>query len=404
MGLFGKKSVKKELKSFKKHVKHTLVRDDDILTVEQKSGLNEIITDLNKIDPSSVDKFKPILDKQSNRYSKFVPSKNFKLIREYVEIIVVAITVAFGIRALFIQPFKIPTGSMQPTLFGIHYVDKDVIPNIPQPLNYLLYSTQKAELTTERAGMLQTNYFPQSKRWVIFPWTTLDIGGVNYNLPGKRDNVLEYCLKPIGTKRSLYFPENYKVADGWLSQGDHLFVNRLIYHYTEPKRGDIVVFTTEQLREDTSGKPLSDVGFYYVKRLVGMSGDEMKIENDMLMVKSKGSDEFKPITSFEIEAFNRIYSGKGGYQGYSPVGRLSNGKVVKVPKNQYFMLGDNTNSSSDGRFWGFVPKRNIVGKAYFIFWPISRRWGFADQTPEMDQKTDIESSMAGAYTPQMRLQ
>ncbi len=59
-----------------------------------------------------------------------------------------------------------------------------------------------------------------------------------------------------------------------------------------------------------------------------------------------------------------------------------------VPEDSYFMMGDNSLNSLDSRFWGTVPSKNIVGKALFIFWPISRRWGLTDRAEPINIKTD----------------
>ena len=293
---------------------------------------------------------------------------------------------------------------MQPTLFGIHYVDKKVVPNIPQPINYALFSTLRAELITQREGSVE-GFYPPFTKMGIFPWSAVEIGGIKYELPGTRQKVMEYCFSPLpATSNSINLPADYPLANGWLSQGDHLFVNRFSYHFSDPKRGDIVVFTTENLKEDASGSPLSKVGFYYVKRLIGMPGDTLKIIKNKIYVKTKNSTKFVPITTFNITAINRIYSDKGGYQGHFAVGRLATGREVKVPKNSYFMLGDNSSFSADSRYWGFVPRRNIVGKALFVFWPFSRRWGIADDTSALQVPTVIKKDTMNAYIPAMRLQ
>ena len=378
MHIFNKnKKMKKDIKTFQKHVKNILIRDDDILSKDSKSKLGNIITELKNLsDNSAAGKkdYKKEFDGLKKSYEGVIPQKSWKIIREYTEIFIVALTVAFGVRALFVQPFKIPTSSMQPTLFGIHYVEKDVVPNFPQPLNFALYSTQRAQLKIERSGYLEGLYPSTSK--FLFPWTPFNIGGIRYEMPGSPTNVAEYVFKNGSLFRTL-FEAGETVVDGWVSQGDHLFVDRFSYHFIPPKRGDIVIFTTEGLHNDKNGEPLTDHGFYYVKRLVGMPGDTLKIINGVLNVKTLNSDKFKPITEFG-EVFKRMYSMKGGYQGYTAVGRLAEGKEVKVPLKYYFMLGDNTSVSADGRYWGFVPRANIVGKPLFVFWPFSRRWGLPD--------------------------
>ncbi len=401
---FKKRGVIKELKAFKKHVRNVLIRDDDILPENMKTQLRSIQSDLNSLSLNNSENLKESLNKLTAKFNKLLPPKSWKLVREYAEIIVVALTVAFGVRALYLQPFKIPTSSMQPTLFGIHYVDKKVIPNIPQPINYALYSTLRAELITEREGVIQ-GFYPPYTKYLIFPWSALEIGDIKYELPGTREKVAEYCFSPLPAKPGpIMLPKDYNLCNGWLSQGDHLFVNRFSYHFTGPKRGDIVVFTTENLRNDSNGEPLTKIGFYYVKRLIGMPGDTLKIVNNMIYVKTKDSSKFRPITDFKISAINRIYSDKGGYQGHLPVGRLAQGKEVKIPDGHYFMLGDNSSFSADSRYWGFVPKRNIVGKALFVFWPFSRRWGIADTKPAIDVPTVIKTNTMSKYIPAMRLQ
>ena len=388
MNFFKKNKLKKEIKHLRKFVNGILASDDDILYPKEKIELKSISDKLMALKYEGHEKAQAEYVDLLTRYTKIAPVKKFKIIREYAEIIVVALTVAFGIRALYLQPFKIPTSSMQPTLFGIHYVEKDAVPKtVPQPVNYLLYSTQRAKAVIEKEGKLE-GFFPPYNKFLIFPWTSMMIGDVKYNLPGDVHKVAEYCFNKY-MEVPTSFPVGYTICNGWLSEGDHLFVNRLAYHFMEPKRSDIVVFSTVGLKSDSNGEPLSNVGYYYVKRLVGMPGDTLKITDKELFVKVKGETEFKPITDFNIEAFNRIYSNKGGYQGYLPVGRLSADNEVVVPDKNYFMLGDNTLWSADSRYWGFVPRTNIVGKASFVFWPFTRRFGITDNKPPVDCPTTV---------------
>jgi signal peptidase I len=398
--IFKKKKIRKEIKSFQKHVKNVLARDNDILSEDTNNKLGNIITELkNLYGAASAGKKGNEIEfcKLKKSYEIIIPPKRWKLVREYTEIFIVALTVAFGVRALFVQPFKIPTSSMQPTLFGIHYVEKDVIPNISQPLNFALYSTERAKLEVERDGYLE-GFYPSTSKYFL-PQTSFNIGGMKYTMPGSATNVAEYAFKNGSVFRNLFIAGE-TICDGWLSQGDHIFVDRFSYHFIPPERGDIVVFTTEGLHNDSTGEALMDHGFYYVKRLVGMSNDILKIKDGMLCVKTKSSDGFKPITAFG-EKFKRIYSMKGGYQGYGAIGRLAEGKEVKVPSGYYFMLGDNTSVSADGRYWGFVPRANIVGKPLFVFWPFSRRWGIPDSKPPINVSTKLE---AASVNPTMNLQ
>lgn len=394
-----KRSLLKEIKAFKKYLKGKLKRDEDILAQNQREQVDSIVTELSKLekeDPGK-DETKTAYHQLYNKYKKAIPNKKFALLREYTEIFIVALTVAFGVRALYLQPFKIPTGSMQPTLFGIHYIKKDVVPDIPQPFNYALFSTQRAKAKIKKDGELK-GFYPPYNKLLFFPWTAFKIGGERYELPGTREQVKSYCFNNNPEK---YFEKGTTLCNGWLSNGDHLFVDRLSYHFIEPQRGDIVIFTTENIKKDKTGKPLSEIGFYYVKRLVGKPGDILQMKNDMLYVKPKNATRFLPITSLNPQAFNKIFSDKGGYQGYLPLGRLKSGRRVKVPPNSYFMLGDNTTWSADSRYWGFVPKENIIGKAFFVFWPFSKRWGIVDNVKPVEIESKVKKN---GKIPAMNLQ
>ncbi len=129
--------------------------------------------------------------------------------------------------------------------------------------------------------------------------------------------------------------------------------------------------------------------------------ETLKIVDNKLHVKSPGAAEFHPVTDFDITTFNRIYSGKGGYHGHLPRGRLASGLEVEIPKDSYFMLGDNSSHSSDSRYWGFVPRRNIVGRALLVFWPFSRRWGLVDRPDPIPESTTLLSNWS---IPAMRKQ
>lgn len=408
---------RREIEEIQKHLKYILHVNDDILAKSTKDKLSEIIAESDNVDPLDAEAASRFIERAPLRAAKILPKRRFSVLREYADIAAVAFTVAFGVRALFLQPFKIPTSSMQPTLFGIHYIaDRNTLPNLPGLLHYLLFSTQRAELTVKREGFFDPGSVVSYKRFVIFPRTRFNIAGITYDLPGEfnpgqsGDNIDKYCLH--GRQE---FKEGEVLCKGWLSLGDHLFVDRFTYHFREARRGDIVVFNTE-------GLPCCSSGYFYIKRLIGIPGDTIKILNSKVYIKAKGEEEFIPITDLDIKGIDRIYSWRGGYHGHLPVGAFSKsfgpkkireslafkikeslverkGGVVcklsssdleiKVPEDHYFMLGDNSANSWDSRYWGFVPRRNIVGRAFFIFWPFSRRWGLADTKDPLPVDTEF---------------
>jgi signal peptidase I len=377
LGKWKRRKRVEALKQFCSQLRHILHLNDDILVASTKDKVREIIAETEAVNPDNAEETEKFLERAPLRAVKILPRKPYPTLREYADILAVAFTVAFGARALYVQPFKIPTSSMQPTLFGIHYIaDKDTLPHLPGPLSYALYSAERADLTVKQSGELDGRSYHTFNKYILYPQTRFDIGGVDYELPGEVNHVQKYCLKG---RRD--FTKGEILADGWLSLGDHLFVDRYTYHFREPARGEIVVFNTE-------GLPCSASGYFYIKRLIGMPGDTLKIMNGMVHVKAKDRDKFVPITDFNVSAIDRIYSYKGGYHGHLPLGSLVDGQEVYVPEDSYFMMGDNTSNSSDSRMWGFVPRTNIVGKALFVFWPFSRRWGLADHEGPLQVPTN----------------
>jgi signal peptidase I len=170
------------------------------------------------------------------------------------------------------------------------------------------------------------------------------------------------------------------LARGVLLMGDHLFVDRVSFVMREPKRGEITVFVTDGIVA-ADGKSLG--GRYYIKRLMGMPGDTLKISDGKLYVKAAGSSEFVLLDNAAVPAMARVYDSDSGYHGYShhPGSTFlkSDNAVFKVPPGQYFMLGDNSRNSRDSRFWGTVPRANLIGPASLVWWPFSERWGTVDR-------------------------
>ena len=385
-----KQRQRKAIKELEHHVKTKTHIDDDILTEQQHSELGALVTDIQNIIPGN-ETFDQQLHDSWKNFKNIIPKKKYAIIREYADVLAVAIVVAFGIRAMFLQPFKIPTSSMQPTLFGIHYISdqNETLKRTPSLLEYPLYSARRAELTVKETDYLDQSSVRYFSKYLLFDYTSFNIGNVSYTLPGTPSKVFSY----------LHFPKHHsgpitkgmKLCNGWLSLGDHLFVDRFSMQLFGINRGDITVFNTEGIKS-SGGNKLA--GFYYIKRLAGIPGDTLRITDNMLYVKTKDSDKFVPVTELD-ERFKKIYSGQGGYHGHH--NGFSDGQkatllgakteIIKVPKDHYFMLGDNSLSSLDSRDWGFVPRRNIVGKASFIFWPFSRRWGRVDHTEPLPVKT-----------------
>ncbi|MGD0708476.1 MAG: signal peptidase I [Anaerolineaceae bacterium] len=121
-----------------------------------------------------------------------------------------------------------------------------------------------------------------------------------------------------------------------LMPGEFLLVNKLAYHLGSLQRGDIIVF-------HYPGDPSQD----YIKRIIGLPGDDIKVQSGEVMVNGFALTE-------------TYISAPPEYQG-----------EWVVPTDSLFVLGDNRNSSSDSHSWGYVPESFVIGRAIFIYWPFN---------------------------------
>ncbi len=156
-----------------------------------------------------------------------------------------------------------------------------------------------------------------------------------------------------------FFIQAFKIPSGsmkpTLQEGDKIMVNKLLFGakvpftkyrlpaLREPRRGDIIVFVYPEDRKKD-----------FIKRLVALGAETVEISNGNILINGEPAED-------SPEILKVYYYNRGGY------GR--EGGSIKVPEGNYFMLGDNSNSSRDSRYWGFVPEENIIGRAMFIWWP-----------------------------------
>ncbi|MDP3919564.1 MAG: signal peptidase I [Candidatus Omnitrophota bacterium] len=141
----------------------------------------------------------------------------------------------------------------------------------------------------------------------------------------------------------------YKIPTGSMRptflEGDRIFVDKVSYRFNEPDRGDIIVFKyPEDKKKD------------FVKRLVGLSGDRLEIRQGKIWINGEALDD---------PPFSQNY-----YYNMGDYGK-ENGSII-IPENSLFAMGDNSAHSSDSRNWGYVPRGNVVGKAFVIWWPPKR--------------------------------
>jgi signal peptidase I len=202
--------------------------------------------------------------------------------------------------------------------------------------------------------------------------------------------------------------------------GDHLLVNKFIFApgesaavfpQREIRRGDIIVFKYPGNPEDPVGDSRPDnrpIFTNFVKRVIGLPGDRIRLDGANVIINNEVLREHKivamdpggdaplqvlnPSEPRADEPYNVYYEprdstpkddGSGEYE-IAPLprgNRFDNKYEVIVPPNSYFVLGDNRHNSQDSRFWGFVPRDLIIGRAMFVYWSYdesapSTNWGF----------------------------
>lgn len=283
---------------------------------------------------------------------RLCPSRRFAVLREYLEILVVAGAVAMGFRTYFLQPFKIPTASMFPTLYGIHY-EAQTRPawsdQFPLKLvKWALFGEWYLEVRSRVAGTVTVERTPEGR--------VLTVNGLPHRVPdGLYDRV-----KPgdrVVTGQLL--------ASGIQVAGDHIFVDKVRWNFRFPRRGEIMIFKTDDIRH-----PQIKTNEYYVKRMVGLPDETLGIAHPYLMINGQRVTEPPGIARVENQA--------AGYRGYQLMGTylLNATNQVKLAHDQYFACGDNQLNSLDSRYWGPVKSKNLVGPACWVYWPLSRRWGW----------------------------
>ena len=146
-----------------------------------------------------------------------------------------------------------------------------------------------------------------------------------------------------------------------LMTGDQLFVDRMSYHFVEPKLGDGFVFRTRNI-ESLEGDS------FYIKRLAGRPGDTVEVKGTTLYVNGE------PATG--AEAFDLNANQTGLYRGYVATDLLKNGPV-SIPEGKFWAMGDNSHNSYDSRGWGYVPGEDVVGRPILIYYPFTKRFGLA---------------------------
>jgi signal peptidase I len=356
-----------------------LARVEALSAIRSGAGKEELTKQMAKVEEAARRWFKPYAN---------------PAIRENVKEFLVAVVTILSFTTFFLQLTKIPTGSMQPTLFGITYQDLSEDKDFQLPpfwKRFVIYWTQGISYKYLEApfdGYVK-GYGPAKP---IFPFVRRQ-PVVFANPATGEEKTLWIWFPPddriFSTVQDVHgrmFKKGEPVVKAKAITGDHLLVDRFTYNWRRPKRGDIFVFKTKGI----SGLQ-QDV--LYIKRLVAQPNEAVQIGNDRhLIIDGKRLDastpRFERVYEFDIFGTNR-YTGpyKGHVNGVAAEQAGMDGRslsplfpdesvVRKLGPQDYLAMGDNTLNSLDSRVWGAVPEKNIIGKCWFVYWPFTERFGW----------------------------
>lgn len=353
---------------------------------------------------------------------------------DWTETFVIAAILAGGVRAFVFQPFKIPTNSMYPTYHGMTakvYADNEPEPNAAKKIarKITLGASHLAPLSPASGEVLipvLLGYKGEVEASPVSKNKALDDGILGTGILKGPADIHELFIgdtpAPVVTPAEFSFKDALLAAffpaeaalkvtqqERWAAvirnarergdllpspdarfsallrtrktvtagapllrfdvlTGDMVFVDRMTYNFTKPKLGDSFVFRTSLV--PGFHPPRDD---FYIKRLVGLPGDKLRVEGRKLLrngVPESGNAGFD---------FNNAGCRDLDYYGYTPDigGKYPLFDDYTVPAANYWAMGDNSANSSDSRYFGPVPEQAVVGRALFIIHPFTDRWGRA---------------------------
>lgn len=415
-------STKKQLKTAKEllHSAHKVYHYRcDVISETRLVELDQAVAELDSFyrnsstDPkafqASMDRLDALLRKIGGKiYPKTFWSEN-------IEVALVAAIIVIGIRTFFFQPFIIPTNSMYPTYSGMNavvYADDNEAPSLAsRGLRLLTLGARHKSLVAQNDGTVQVpmvrlnngDFRPfvrqvPSRKFFVLPSVqaeyTLLVGGIPHTLRVPPDFDMQSVLAekfqsgrvaPSNGGTGYVLDSGMRASAGEsvlrfdITLGDALFVDRISYHFKRPQAGDPFVFRTRAI-PGIEGAPGNIVDKYYIKRIAGVGGETIAISGEGALLVD-GS----PRT--EVSAFERNANQEGAYGGYvfphanhPHPSKIMTGPGVeaRIPEGTYVALGDNSANSLDSRYWGYVPEKSVIGRAIFIYYPFTRRWGPAE--------------------------
>ncbi len=343
------------------HYKRDLLRPEDFVRLTEK---NQALADsIRQRDQGTVERLIGELD---GELGKVIPTQKFPGIRENCETLLVAIVIALGIRAYFLQPFKIPTGSMQPTVNGVIATPlSSPLPSLPQRFWEVVWNGRSyLEVVAKRddtVAQLQAVPF----LWFSVATQIVTTSGLTYKIKCPPANL----MNDLGVGPGTTLRAGQPIVRARVQTGDQLFVDKFTYHFRKPVRGEVFVFTTQEIPGILNDPRSNGLTQFYIKRLAAIPGDQVRIAHPDLFINNEIAAEF---------GLKRVMSNQNGYRGFANIGTellQSPLQTFDVPAARYLALGDNSYNSSDSRFWGTVPERSVVGRGFFVYWPFGQNFG-----------------------------
>lgn len=397
MSISKQKKVAKELLQSARKVydyRRDLIPEDRLAELDKASGeLGGLIRDKATKEVSlvaAIDRLDSLLRKIGGKiYPKTFWNDN-------LEVALVAAIIVIGIRTFFFQPFIIPTNSMYPTYSGMKavvYEDKNDAPSmLAKTFRFLTLGAKHKALIAQNGGAVQLVNVRQvkGKKWFFLPTVlneyTLLVGGVPHKILLPADFDISSAIEEsfpnwngVGGNFNTSVSAGETILRFDITLGDALFVDRLSYHFKRPEAGDPFVFRTGEI-PGIEGAAGNIVDKYYIKRIGGVGGEILEIKNGALLVNGEPRSE--------VEAFQRNERHEGDYKGYvyptqndptnPPQLLTAPGVTAELPAGTFVALGDNSANSLDSRYWGYVPEKSVIGKAIFIYYPFTKRWGLAE--------------------------
>ncbi len=233
--------------------------------------------------------------------------------KEWLDTLVVAISVAMAFRAYFYEPFKIPTGSMQETLWGYHTqagVEKTTWDAFPLSiLKWAWTGSRTVDYIAPVSGMVRCQ--PRNDGFA-----TVQVGTSRETWSLPTDACRQLHGKFVRAGETFW--------KGAITTGDFIFVNRWKWNFWQPQDNDVMIFSTTGIEKLPQGT-------HYIKRMKARPGETYELEH--------------PVEGFPT--------------------------TVTMGEDEYFACGDNYNNSFDSRYWGVVPRQNLRGEGAFVFWPFN---------------------------------